>query len=106
MELHTVSIANLIALSYNHFKRSEGMARRINGILVSHDYDELMRELASDIVEFNLDKIGIVRGEEQYGYRPIIDYYTPTFFDEVEEEIEIVNAQAVIAEMLELNSII
>ena len=82
------------------------MARRINGVLVSHDYDELMRELASDIVEFNLDKIGIVRGEKQYGYRPIIDYYTPTFFDEVEEEIEIVNAQAVIAEMLELNSII
>ncbi|MGX7141460.1 hypothetical protein ACWOBX_08410 [Facklamia languida] len=82
------------------------MARIINGIRVSYDYGDLIEELKSDIIEFDLKQIGIVRGEEREGYRPIIDYYTPDFFDIADEEIEIVNVQGVIAEMIELDSIL
>lgn len=80
------------------------MARRINGKLISYDYSELLRELAMDIEEFNVSTLGIVRGKEREGYKPIIDYYLPNL-DLINEPVEIVNVEDVLEEMQELNSI-
>ena len=83
------------------------MARRINGILVSYDYEELLAELLSDIEEFDLEYVWITRGEEQYGYEPIIDYYYPEDLEcATEDKVQAVSVEEVVAEMKELITIL
>lgn len=80
-------------------------------MFLSYDYEELLQELLSDLIEFGFsedDTIYIVRGEERFGYRPIIDYYLRK--EHIEEDdinnVEKRKAIDVINEMKEMNKII
>ena len=54
------------------------MGRIIGGINISYDYEELLTEFKSDVLEFgwSLDKkMQILRDKNEKVYQPIIDYY-------------------------------
>lgn len=80
-------------------------------MFLSYDYEELLKELLSDLTEFGFnsdDTIYIVRGEEMYGYRPIIDYFLRKEHIE-EDDIDNVEKRKVIDvvnEMKEMDKII
>lgn len=69
---------------------------------ISYDYDELLEELKSDIAEGLIEEsLFIVRGPEQLGYKPIVDYFFG--IEEVDELAELAKTKAVIKEMEEMN---
>ena len=81
------------------------MGRRINGMNISFDYDDLIEEFKADMHEGLLgDTCWIVRGEEQLGYKPIIDYFYDLSM--VKEKVELAKTQTVLDEMLEMNRIL
>lgn len=80
-------------------------------MFLSYDYEELLKELLSDLTEFGFseeDTIYIVRGEERFGYRPIIDYFLKK--EHIEESdidnVEKRKAIDVVNEMKEMDKII
>lgn len=80
-------------------------------MFLSYDYEELLQELLSDLTEFGFneeDTIYIVRGEERFGYRPIIDYFLRKEHIEKDDinNVEKRKAIDVVNEMKEMDKII
>lgn len=76
-----------------------------DSMCISYDYTELLQELKEDLANSSATLIAIVR-EDRKIYKPIIDYFLPQNFSEIDEPCEVVYIKDVIKEMQEMNSLI
>ena len=80
------------------------MARLINGIRVSYDYTELLNEFKFDQEHYIDGKVFVERKQGEL-YNPIVDWYYSMEQVPHGTRVELMTAEAVIAEMEELNTL-